>query len=214
MHLGQIRLDGATVAAIFEDGAARPIPSHTMCDLISRADAEMLPLSTSWPPAWPAGIKPQPRRSFPSSPRKSGLAAAPMKPARPSAMAEHGTREGMYAYVYKRAAPGDLFQRHAARLCRTRPEHRHSGRFEVHRARAGAGGHSRTRAARLSAIPLPTMFPPGISSARTRCTCRSRRCIRRAARLGPVMITEDSTRSLQSPDDLRDQARRPGHVFG
>ncbi|MDE3199029.1 MAG: 2-keto-3-deoxy-D-arabinonate dehydratase, partial [Acidobacteriota bacterium] len=52
MHLGQIRHDGAVIAAIFEgapssSGAmtARPIPAHTVCDLINRADSEGIPLN-------------------------------------------------------------------------------------------------------------------------------------------------------------------------
>ena len=44
MHLGQIRHNGAVTAAIFEGDGARPIPAHTVCDLINRADAEMTPL--------------------------------------------------------------------------------------------------------------------------------------------------------------------------
>jgi len=44
MHLGQIKHDGHVIAAIFEGNSARPIPAHTICDLINRADAEMISL--------------------------------------------------------------------------------------------------------------------------------------------------------------------------
>ena len=45
MHLGQIRHDGAIIAAIFEGQQARPIPAYSLCDLITRADTEGKPLS-------------------------------------------------------------------------------------------------------------------------------------------------------------------------
>ena len=44
MHLGQIKYNGAVIAAVFEEGHARPIPSHTMLDLIRRAEVEEIPL--------------------------------------------------------------------------------------------------------------------------------------------------------------------------
>ena len=45
MHLGQIRHDGAVIAAIFSGAdSARPIPAHTVCDLINRADSEGIPV--------------------------------------------------------------------------------------------------------------------------------------------------------------------------
>ena len=115
MHLGQIRFDGATVAAIFEDGAARPIPSHTLCDLINRSDAEMIPLSTL-------------ASNLASRHR---AAATPVIPIFPSEVwacgctyemsasfrdAEHGTREGMYAYVYKESRP-EIFFKGNQRVC-------------------------------------------------------------------------------------------------
>ena len=40
MHLGQIKWNGATTAAIFNGSAARPIPDYTLLDLICRADKE------------------------------------------------------------------------------------------------------------------------------------------------------------------------------
>jgi 2-dehydro-3-deoxy-D-arabinonate dehydratase len=42
MRLGQIKPEGGVIAAVFEGDAARPIPAHTMVDLISRAEAEGL----------------------------------------------------------------------------------------------------------------------------------------------------------------------------
>ena len=40
MHLGQIKPGGSVIAAVFEAAATRPIPAHTIVDLICRAEAE------------------------------------------------------------------------------------------------------------------------------------------------------------------------------
>jgi 2-dehydro-3-deoxy-D-arabinonate dehydratase len=45
MRLGQIRLDGVAVAAVFEGGMARPIPNYTVIELIQRSEAEHIPLA-------------------------------------------------------------------------------------------------------------------------------------------------------------------------
>jgi hypothetical protein len=39
MQLGQIKSNGGIVAAVFEDGGAKPIPQHTMLDLMRRGAA-------------------------------------------------------------------------------------------------------------------------------------------------------------------------------
>ena len=115
MHLGQIRLDGRPVAAIFENGLARPIPSHTLQDLIRRAEAESTKL-----PALAASLA-----------SRHGERAAPLMPIHPVEVwacgctyetsasfrdAEHGTREGMYAYVYRSDRP-EIFFKGTARVC-------------------------------------------------------------------------------------------------
>ena len=46
MHLGQIKSNGAVIAAVFEGGMARPIPGHRTVDLIRRAEIEGEPLAT------------------------------------------------------------------------------------------------------------------------------------------------------------------------
>lgn len=115
MHLGQIRKDGAAVAAIFDGNRARPIPAHSMADLIHRAEAENIPLGnlaaqlasrhdeTASPilplyPAevWGCGCTYETSASF-----RDG---------------EHGTREGMYAYVYREPRP-EIFFKGTARVC-------------------------------------------------------------------------------------------------
>src|SRR5438046_1827931 len=115
MRLGQIKQDGRTVAAIFEGDIARPIPAHTMLELIRRAEAESIAL-------------PELAASLAS---RHGGNASPLIPIHPVEVwacgctyetsasfrdAEHGTREGMYAYVYRNARP-EIFFKGTARVC-------------------------------------------------------------------------------------------------
>src|SRR5690242_7230434 len=109
MKLGQIRVGGSVTAAIFDGDSARPIPSHTACDLIHRADAEMIPLReladrlASRHPAPATPIIP----IFPSEVWASGCTYEMSASFRD---AEHGTREGMYAYVYRESRPEIFFK--------------------------------------------------------------------------------------------------------
>jgi 2-dehydro-3-deoxy-D-arabinonate dehydratase len=115
MRLGQIRQEGRAVAAIFEDGLARPVPNHTLTDLIAHAEAEQIAL-------WDLAARIASRH---------GVAAAPIIPIFPVEVwacgctyemsasfrdAEHGTREGMYAYVYREARP-EIFFKGTSRVC-------------------------------------------------------------------------------------------------
>jgi 2-dehydro-3-deoxy-D-arabinonate dehydratase len=103
------------VAAIFENGLARPIPSHTLQDLIRRAEGESTTL-----PALAASLA-----------SRHGEPAKPLIPIHPVEVwacgctyetsasfrdAEHGTREGMYAYVYRNDRP-EIFFKGTARVC-------------------------------------------------------------------------------------------------
>lgn len=115
MHLGQVKINGAVVAAVFEGGLARPIPEHSMLDLIRRADVQDEPLSelaahlasrhaeelvptlpVTPPEVWGCGCTYETSASFRD--------------------AEHGTREGMYAHVYREARP-EIFFKGTARVC-------------------------------------------------------------------------------------------------
>jgi 2-dehydro-3-deoxy-D-arabinonate dehydratase len=120
MHLGQIRQNGAVIAAIFENGAARPIPAHTLCDLINRAEAEMTPLdelagrlasrhSVAATPLIPI---------FPAEVWASGCTYETSASFRDGETVEldRGTREGMYAYVYREPRP-EIFFKGTARVC-------------------------------------------------------------------------------------------------
>jgi 2-dehydro-3-deoxy-D-arabinonate dehydratase len=115
MRLGQIKSNGGVIAAVFEEGRARPIPEHTMLDLLRRAEAQhetvsklaarlssrhgedaypILPVAP--PEVWACGCTYETSASFRD--------------------AEHGTREGMYAYVYREARP-EIFFKGTARVC-------------------------------------------------------------------------------------------------
>ncbi len=115
MQLGQIRKDGKTVAAIFEGDLARSIPAHNLADLIRRSEAEAIPL-------------PELARQLAS---RQGEKAVPILPIHPVEVwgcgctyeasasfrdAEHGTREGMYAHVYREERP-EIFFKGTARVC-------------------------------------------------------------------------------------------------
>ena len=115
MLLGQVKSEGAIVAAVFEDKLARPIPAHTMVDLIKRAELQDEPLA----------------RLAASLASRHAEDLHPVLPVHPPEVygcgctyeasssfrdAEHGTREGMYAYVYREARP-EIFFKGTARVC-------------------------------------------------------------------------------------------------
>jgi 2-dehydro-3-deoxy-D-arabinonate dehydratase len=115
MRLGQVKSEGAVVAAVFEGGLARPIPAHNMLDLIRRAEASGEPLSqlagqlaSRHPEALPPGL--------PIYPPEVWGCGCTYETSASFRDAEHGTREGMYAYVYREARP-EIFFKGTARVC-------------------------------------------------------------------------------------------------
>ncbi len=115
MQLGQIRWNNKTVAAIFSEGTARPVPEYTLWDLVQRSEAENIPLA-------------QVAQRLASAHRE---AAAPLIPIQPKEVwacgctyeasatfrdAEHGTREGFYAHVHRAERP-EIFFKGTARVC-------------------------------------------------------------------------------------------------
>jgi 2-dehydro-3-deoxy-D-arabinonate dehydratase len=116
MKLGQIRNGGGSVvAAIFEDSTVRPIPGHDLLALIHRAAAEGTSLSEL-------------ANRQASKPLESFQTTAPIHPPEVWGCgctyeasssfrdAEHGTREGMYAFVYRQERP-EIFFKGTARVC-------------------------------------------------------------------------------------------------
>jgi 2-dehydro-3-deoxy-D-arabinonate dehydratase len=115
MRLGQITWNGAVTAAIFEGTQARPIPGQTLHDLLCLVEREAksldalvnqmasdefvatAPLMPIYPPeVWGCGCTYESSASFRD--------------------AEHGTREGFYAHVYRDARP-EVFFKGTSRVC-------------------------------------------------------------------------------------------------
>ena len=103
------------MAAVFEQGLGRPIPNHTTLDLLRRSEAHneslaglagrlasrhaepLAPVLPIHPPeVWACGCTYEASSSFRD--------------------AEHGTREGMYDYVYRETRP-EIFFKGTARVC-------------------------------------------------------------------------------------------------
>ncbi len=115
MHLGQIKLEGAVVAAVFENGTARPIPAHSMLDLIRRSEAQEIPLPTlAAQLAVRHGESQEP--VLPIHPPEVWGCGCTYETSSTFRDAEHGTSEGMYAYVYREPRP-EIFFKGTARVC-------------------------------------------------------------------------------------------------
>jgi 2-dehydro-3-deoxy-D-arabinonate dehydratase len=115
MHLGQIRLGGGVTAAIFEGDAARPIPNHTVCDLIRRSEAESIGLAELAETL--AGRLAEPATPLvPIYPQEVWACGCTYEMSATFRDAEHGTREGMYAHVFREPRP-EIFFKGTARVC-------------------------------------------------------------------------------------------------
>jgi 2-dehydro-3-deoxy-D-arabinonate dehydratase len=115
MHLGQIRLGGGVTAAIFEGDAARPISNHTVCDLIRRSEAESIGLAELAETL--AGRLAEPASPLvPIHPQEVWACGCTYEMSANFRDAEHGTREGMYAHVFREPRP-EIFFKGTARVC-------------------------------------------------------------------------------------------------
>jgi 2-dehydro-3-deoxy-D-arabinonate dehydratase len=115
MHLGQVKIEGATIAAIFEGKLARPIPAHNTLDLIRRAETEGEPLANlagKLASRHPEEMAPV----LPIHPPEVWGCGCTYETSASFRDAEHGTREGMYAHVYREARP-EIFFKGTARVC-------------------------------------------------------------------------------------------------
>jgi 2-dehydro-3-deoxy-D-arabinonate dehydratase len=115
MRLGQITWNGAVTAAVFEGAHARPIPGHSFYDLLCRAEKEAKPLdglanvlASSTPVTAPPLI--------PIHPPEVWGCGCTYESSASFRDAEHGTREGFYAHVYRDARP-EVFFKGTARVC-------------------------------------------------------------------------------------------------
>lgn len=115
MQLGQIRKDGAIVAAIFEGDSARPIPAHTIADLIRRSEAEGIPLAKLADQLSTRQRETAPP-ILPIHPVEVWACGCTYEVSAEFRDGELGTREGMYAHVYKEPRP-EIFFKGTARVC-------------------------------------------------------------------------------------------------
>jgi 2-dehydro-3-deoxy-D-arabinonate dehydratase len=129
MRLGQIKWNNSTTAAIFDaDGTARPIPDYNVYDLLRLAEMERNALSkvatrlasTHREPATPL---------IPISPKEVWACGCTYKQSSEFRDAEHGTREGFYAYVYREPRP-EIFFKGTSRVC-VGPENKIGLRFDA-----------------------------------------------------------------------------------
>lgn len=115
MKLGQIKYNGAVVAAIFESPTlARPIPDYSMYDLVKRADVEgtdLVPLANRLATAHREEVTPL----IPIAPREVWGAGCTYEISSSFRDAEHGTREGFYRAVFEGARP-ELFFKGTSRI--------------------------------------------------------------------------------------------------
>ena len=115
MHLGQIRFNDVVTAAVFENGCARPIPHYTVASLILRSEAEGIPvadLANRLATLHPVEAAPV----IPIQPTEVWACGCTYEMSASFRDAEHGTREGMYAYVYREPRP-EIFFKGTARVC-------------------------------------------------------------------------------------------------
>jgi 2-dehydro-3-deoxy-D-arabinonate dehydratase len=115
MRLGQIRWNGAVTAAVFEGKEARPIPGYTMAGLIQRSEAEAVPiteLAATHASRHGESVDPL----IPLLPAEVWACGCTYETSASFRDAEHGTREGMYAHVYREPRP-EVFFKGTARVC-------------------------------------------------------------------------------------------------
>ena len=115
MRLGQIKWNQNTTAAVFDHGHARPIPEHTLADLIARSEKEGIPVKTlaaSMASAHPVAAAPL----IPIKPKEVWACGCTYESSASFRDAEHNTREGFYAHVYKGERP-EIFFKGTARTC-------------------------------------------------------------------------------------------------
>lgn len=116
MRLGQVKWHNQVTAAIFDaDGTARPIPDYNTYDLIRLAEMERAPLAqvaSRLASTHREKLEPM----IPLHPREVWACGCTYEMSAAFRDAEHGTREGFYAYVYKEARP-EIFFKGSARFC-------------------------------------------------------------------------------------------------
>jgi 2-dehydro-3-deoxy-D-arabinonate dehydratase len=115
MKLGQVLAEGRLTAAIFEGGRARPVPGYTLLELIDRSERDSLPLTDLIAQRAVKHFIENPP-VIPLQPREVWACGCTYEMSASFRDAEHGTREGFYAHVYKAERP-EIFFKGTARVC-------------------------------------------------------------------------------------------------
>jgi 2-dehydro-3-deoxy-D-arabinonate dehydratase len=115
MKLGQVNWSGRVTAAIFEDGQARVIPYYTLQELIRRCEVqgeELASVASRLASKHSQELEPV----LPVHPSEVWACGCTYETSASFRDAEHGTREGFYAYVYSQPRPESFFKG-TARVC-------------------------------------------------------------------------------------------------
>lgn len=115
MKLGQVKCGHEVTAAIFEGKKVRLIPDYSMRQLIESAEAKSVPLA-ALARKLAAGTISEETPIIPLHPPEVYGCGCAYQTSAAFRDAEHGTREGFYAHVYKSPRP-EIFFKGTARVC-------------------------------------------------------------------------------------------------
>jgi 2-dehydro-3-deoxy-D-arabinonate dehydratase len=115
MRVGQIKWSNTVTAALFEGDRARPIPEYHLYDLICRAEKEGMTLPALIQILASVHREEEPP-IIPIQPREVWGCGCTYEASAAFRDAEHGTREGFYAHVYREERP-EIFFKGVARTC-------------------------------------------------------------------------------------------------
>src|ERR1700733_5940099 len=114
MRLGQVYDHGRVVAAIYQEGGARPIRNWTLVEVIERAEADGSSLE-AFAEREAGGVQSL-DSAIVISPPEVWASGCTYETSAAFRDAEHGTREGFYAHVYRAERP-EIFFKGRARHC-------------------------------------------------------------------------------------------------
>jgi len=115
MRIGQIKTEAGLAAAVWEGELARAVPGYTVADLVRRSEAQGVPFSQT--AARLASRHAEPHApALPIVPPEVWACGCTYETSAAFRDAEHGTREGMYGYVYGHPRP-EIFFKGTARVC-------------------------------------------------------------------------------------------------
>ncbi|MFN7924493.1 MAG: fumarylacetoacetate hydrolase family protein [Bryobacteraceae bacterium] len=212
MKLTQVVWNGQITAAIVENGAARPIPGHDMQDLIRRSEmekTELTALASGHAIAHAEPLKPV----LPIHPREVWACGCTYEMSAAFRDAEHGTREGFYAYVYKDENRPESFFKGTARVCvgpgqaiGIRPDSKFTAPEPELAVVLGAGGKilGYTLANDVSAWDIEKENPLYLPQSKVYNACCA---------LGPVIVTPDELGSPYALDMTCEITRNGQVVF-